>query len=142
MIIEKELDMPDRWEYCIHSTYYKIGRHNFTFMWNNGHWQRSTKSEYDLKYYKNKTNINNVGNPAGNRAKAGPTNQKLVLEAVTVMGAMNKHQLIAETGLSDDAVKHALSSLKGSGDLSHNTKTNIYSLPTDPQLELSWRAIA
>lgn len=130
------MDIPARWEYCEQSTYYKVGRFNFVYMWNNAHWQRSAKTENELIHSKDKTKGNRKGNPNGNKPDKSETKQRAILELITELGALSKQDIRLMSGISDNAAKHALKGLTGKGSLVYIKRKKLYSLPVDSQIEL------
>ena len=123
------MEIPNRFNCCIDGTYYKIGKFNYVFMWNNDHWQRSRKELADLTKKKVETNSNNQGNPNGNPAKKDNTNTDNAISAVKLYGSMSKNDLMAITGMGRNIITHALTGLTNKGRLIYTKKTNLYSLP-------------
>jgi hypothetical protein len=115
--------MPDRWDYFDENTYYKIGRFNYVFMWNNKHWQRSSRTEDDL----NPT----VKPSALSRPKPPPIKEEAkkarVLRAIHDKGGRNKQELQIDTGLNKASLRYALKDLVSVGKLQH--RQGVYSVP-------------
>lgn len=135
------IDIPPRWDYFVDSTYYEIyqhHRHTFVMMWNNGSYSKSTRTEAELQ---KPTKEPVSGKRTGNGVNTN-TNQKLALDTIKTYGSMSKEDMVSMTNMTAIEVKNALKGVVGHGFIELNRRTNLYSLTTDPQLELSWRVSA
>lgn len=119
--MEATQDIPAGYEYYLHSTYYKIGRFNFVMMWNNSHWMRSGKTIAELTPVKKKSMRRHV--------KPGRVfKTDVVLNAIRRHGAMNKSEIVSNTGVLISSVTSALKDLRAQGKLDLN-KYGVYSEP-------------
>ena len=133
------MDIPKGHEYCVDSTYYKVGLHHYVYMWNNSHWQKSAKTERELIHSKDKPLGNSNGNPTGCKPKA-ITKQRAILALIKDLGPLSKHDVKLMTGLSDSTVKHALRGLTLISRLVYLRRTKTYSLPVETQIDFFMRA--
>ena len=128
------MDIPSRFNCCIDGTYYKIGKFNYVFMWNNDHWQRSAKEVSDLTKKSGETSSQNKGNSKGNPTKSGPTKRDVVLDLIKTYGALSKAELMQMSGMKRGTLENAAKDLTGAGKLCYNKVRRLYVLPVDPQI--------
>ncbi len=123
------MDKPKNYEYFVDSTYYKIGRFGYVFMWNNGDWHRSGKTESDLKP-KKRSNL-------ARRGKRGLiSNKDKVLDVVKKYGSMSKLEITIMTDMSPSSITHALKDLRTEAKISYKDSTGEYCLFKSTQFDL------
>lgn len=135
--MEVTQDIPKDHEYYLHSTYYKVynhGRLRYVMMWNNKDWIRSGKTIAEITPVKKKSVRRHV--------KPGRVfKTDVVLNAIRRHGAMNKSEIVSNTGVLISSVTSALKDLRAQGKLDLN-KYGVYSEPMAWQDSLFDGAIA
>ena len=87
------IDMPDRWEYFIDSTYYRIYDHfkfHYVMWWNNGRWSRSQKTLEELK----KAADVGEAEEGGKESEDG-----IVMKTIMERGPLLKKEIMKITGI-------------------------------------------
>ena len=127
--MEAVIDEPADHEYFKEGSYYKEGRFDFIYMWNNGHWQRSGKILADLVRKEPKVTSN------GSKArKKGPFKKEIVLEVIQKQGGMTRYELLERTGMTSIAVENALKGLQEAGKVQF--RNNVYAIPCSLNIKL------
>jgi len=127
-IIDNSLiDMPKNWEYFVDNTYYKVGSHNFIFMWNNGSWMRSGKDMADLEPKRKRSMVRERRPTYREENKKGR-----VLKAIEKKGARTMADLLKDVGLKKEQIRGALKDLCYEDKLVNND--GVYSVPVKNSL--------
>jgi hypothetical protein len=122
------INRPKSWEYFVDNTYYKIGSHNFIFMWNNGSWMRSGKKMADLEPKRKRRSM--VRKP---RPTYREENKKgKVLKAIESKGGRTIADLLKDVGLKKEQIRGALKDLCYEDKIVNNN--GVYSVPVKNSL--------
>jgi hypothetical protein len=135
-IRDTPIDIPKGYEYFIDQTYYKIGLHEYVYMWNNGHWQHSQRTLKELMTPRKKITSG---------AKTGKgidpnTKQRQALRAIEDYGPLDKANLARVTEMSEVSAGNAIKGLVEHGDLAYNKSTQLWGLAVETQCDLFTRA--
>ena len=127
------MEIPEGHEYCIHATYYKVGLHEYIYMWNNGEWVRSSKTMNDL-------NPKVKVNKGQGQRRSAIIKKEEVMKAINQYGKVKLKTLFEVTGISPSSVNYALKDLRKKGNIV--LKDGWYFAPVEIQADLFFKSQA